>query len=111
MIGKQHLNLILFEFFVGTSHQNHSIVHRKIIAPTISLQTGKIVYDWHVGLNNKSSVRAHVDPTNVIRVVWTDSIPGRAAGNCWITEMKIPLDTSAPGSRMGDIRVGRRWVV
>ncbi|KAL7515444.1 hypothetical protein ACHAXN_013511 [Cyclotella atomus] len=85
---------------------------RRIIAPTISLQTGKIVYDWHVGLDNKSSVRAHVDPTKGIRVMWTDFIPGRSSeGNCWITEIELPLGVSAPGSRIGDIRVGRRWVI
>lgn len=90
---------------------NDALHLRKVIAPTISLQTGKIVYDWHVGLNNKSSVRAHVDPTNGIRVVWTDSVIGKAAGNCWITEMKVPLGVTAAGSRIGDIRVGRRWVI
>ena len=83
-----------------------------MIAPTISLQTGKIVYDWHVGLKNKSSIRAYVDPTQGIRVLWTDTIPGKASkGNCWITEVKIPLGVTAPGSRIGDIRVGRRFAI
>ena len=84
----------------------------KTIAPTISLQTGKIVYDWHVDLNNNSSIRTHVDPMNGIRVIWTDSIPGRASeGNCWITEVRVPLGVTAPGSKIGDVRVGRRWVI
>lgn len=44
--------------------------------------------------------------------MWTDFIPGRSSeGNCWITEIELPLGVSAPGSRIGDIRVGRRWVI
>eukprot|EP00804_Cyclotella_cryptica_P001656 CCRYP_009033-RA/>CCRYP_009033-RA protein AED:0.24 eAED:0.24 QI:178/1/1/1/1/1/2/918/553 len=91
----------------------------KVIAPTISLQTGKIVYDWYIGLNNKdknnrssvSSIRAHVDPTNCIRVLWTDSITGRTEGNCWVSEVRVPLGITSSGSRIADIRVGRRWVI
>ncbi|KAL7522942.1 hypothetical protein ACHAWX_007678 [Stephanocyclus meneghinianus] len=96
-----------------------AIDERKVIAPTISLQTGKIVYDWYIGLKNKgasngnsiSSIRAHVDPTNCIRVIWTDSIAGRTEGSCWISEVRVPLGITPPGSRIADIRVGRRWVI
>ncbi len=113
-----------------------SSISRKIIAPTISLQTGKIVYDWYLSLddcnipssssntnpvnNNRSnsSIRAHVDPTKGIRVIWTDGMPGRinqgARGSCWVTDVRIPLGVVASGRGIlgaADIRVGRRWVL
>ena len=100
--------------FSGISHcaQLYFLVNRKIIATTISLQTGKIVYDWHISLKNKSSIRTHVDPTDGIRVVWRDGVHGKVTdGNCWITEVRVPLGFTAPGSRIGDIRIGRRWVI
>jgi len=111
---------------------------RKIIAPTISLQTGKIVYDWYLSLDDdhnsssssnndnntinsnkcNSSIRAHVDPTKGIRVLWTDGMPGRnnhgMGGSCWVTECRIPLGVVASGRGLlgaADIRVKRRWVV
>lgn len=95
---------------------------RKIIAPTISLQSGKIVYDWYLSLDNsrsdeqpfgtkdtKSSIRAHVDPTKGIRLVWTDGVAG--GGSCWVTECRVPLGTAGPGPFATDVRVGRRWVL
>ena len=92
--------------------QLYFLLNRKIIAPTISLQTGKIVYDWHIGLKNNSSIRTHVDPSNGIRVVWIDGVHGKVTGgNCWVTEVRAPLGFTAPGSRIGDIRIGRRWVM
>jgi len=109
----------------------------KVIAPTISLNSGKIVYDYYLNLDNvgrskrshdrhdgscgrvDSSIRAHVDPTEGILLKWTDSIHGRDGGvaggrdgSCWVAECRIPLGTTAPGSPLAaDVRVGRRWVV
>lgn len=100
------------------------LFHSKIIAPTISLQSGKIVYDWYLSLDGgvsgghrthrtmKSSIRAHVDPTKGIRLVWTDGIPGKVSGGCWVTECRVPLGVAPPGGPLAaDIRVGRRWVI
>ena len=94
----------------------------KVIAPTISLNSGKIVYDYYVDLDggsrNKrsrgsagSSIRAHVDPTRGIILKWTDGIPGGTGGSCWVTECRVPLGTTAPGPLAADVRVGRRWVI
>lgn len=93
----------------------------KIIAPTISLQSGKIVYDYHLDLGCDetssprkvgSSIRAHVDPANGVILKWTDSIPGgRTGGSCWVTECRIPLGVTAFGPLRADVRVGRRWVM
>lgn len=98
----------------------------KIIAPTISLNSGKIIYDYHLNLDNisgkqqesherkvSSSLRAHVDPTKGILLKWTDGIPGgrAAGGSCWVTECRIPLRTQSAGPLVADVRVGRRWVI
>ena len=84
-----------------------------IIAPTISLNSGNIVYDYYLNLDGilgtassslssdkvNSSVRAHIDPTKGIILKWTDGIQGsgggngRAWGSCWVTECQIPLST------------------
>jgi len=93
----------------------------KIIAPTISLNSGKIVYDYYFNLDGASSskeayrkvdssLRAHVDPTKGIILKWTDGIKG-GQGSCWVTECRVPLGTSAPGPLAADVRVGRRWVI
>ncbi|KAL9186254.1 hypothetical protein ACHAXT_005492 [Thalassiosira profunda] len=95
----------------------------KTIAPTISLGSGKIVYDYHLNLDAisgkrresnerkvNSSLRAHVDPTKGILLKWTDGVRGgRAGGSCWVTECRIPLGTQGPGPLAADVRVGRRW--
>ena len=98
----------------------------KIIAPTISLNSGKIVYDYFVNLDGRrrhdpgdgkkkrvnSSIRAHVDPTRGIILKWTDGIVGGGGGgSCWVTECRVPLGTSGPGPLATDVRVGRRWVI
>jgi len=91
----------------------------KIVAPTISLQSGKIVYDYHLDLDvdgNESSkvgssLRAHVDPSKGVILKWTDGVPGGAGGSCWVTECRVPLGVSAPGPLAADVRVGRRWVM
>ncbi|KAL7528413.1 hypothetical protein ACHAXR_004446 [Thalassiosira sp. AJA248-18] len=100
----------------------------KIIAPTISLNSGKIVYDYYLNLDGisgqknishrkvvNSSLRAHVDPTKGILLKWTDGIGGGrnagGGGSCWVTECRIPLGTTAPGPLAADVRVGRRWVI
>ena len=91
----------------------------KIVAPTISLQSGKIVYDYHLDLDvdgNESSkvgssLRAHVDPSKGVILKWTDGVPGGAGGSCWVTECRVPLGVSAPGPFAADVRVGRRWVM
>eukprot|EP00580_Thalassiosira_gravida_P016354 CAMPEP_0201665758 /NCGR_PEP_ID=MMETSP0494-20130426/6804_1 /ASSEMBLY_ACC=CAM_ASM_000839 /TAXON_ID=420259 /ORGANISM="Thalassiosira gravida, Strain GMp14c1" /LENGTH=245 /DNA_ID=CAMNT_0048144781 /DNA_START=156 /DNA_END=889 /DNA_ORIENTATION=+ len=83
----------------------------KIIAPTISLNSGKIVYDYYLNLDGisssqsneyrrkaNSSIRVHVDPTNGILLKWTDGIRGggrSGGGSCWVTECRIPLGTTA----------------
>ena len=91
----------------------------KIIAPTISLNSGKIVYDYYFNLDGASqatigkvdsSLRAHVDPTKGIILKWTDGIKG-GQGSCWVTECRVPLGTSAPSPLAADVRVGRRWVI
>jgi len=92
----------------------------KIIAPTISLNTGKIVYDYYFNLDGASndqanrkvdsSLRAQVDPTKGIILKWTDGIKG-GQGSCWVTECRVPLGTSAPSPLAADVRVGRRWVI
>ncbi len=106
-------------------------VNRKIIAPTISLNSGKIVYDYYLNLDGRrrrryessddswrgrrvsSSIRAHVDPTRGIILKWTDGVVGGGGGggSCWVTECRVPLGTSRPGPLAADIRVGRRWVI
>jgi len=101
-------------------------VKSKIIAPTISLNTGKIVYDYYLKLDGassqqqqhdgkvNSSLRAHVDPTKGIIIKWTDGIRGQRStpgGSCWVTECRVPLGTSGPGPLAADVRVGRRWVI
>lgn len=93
----------------------------KIIAPTISLQSGKIVYDYHVDLEGGqsstshqkvgSSLRAHVDPSKGVILKWTDGIPGGSGGSCWVTECRVPLGVTASGPLAADVRVGRRWVM
>ncbi len=96
----------------------------KIIAPTISLRSGKIVYNYYVALNSissrgskpssksNSSVRAHVDLTEGILVRWMDGVRGgRGEGDCWVTECRIPLGAAAAGPLAADVRVGRRWVI
>mmetsp|Transcript_25451 Transcript_25451/g.54761 ORF Transcript_25451/g.54761 Transcript_25451/m.54761 type:complete len:586 (-) Transcript_25451:193-1950(-) len=99
----------------------------KIIAPTISLNSGKIVYDYYLNLDGQqqhgsssshgkvnSSIRAHVDPTKGIILKWTDGIQGRGSGSggsCWVTECRVPLGTTAAGPLAADVRVGRRWVI
>lgn len=97
----------------------------KIIAPTISLNSGKIVYDYYLNLDDtksnkqleqsnrkvNSSLRAHVDPTRGIVLKWTDGIRGGRGGSCWVTECRVPLGTTAPGPLAADVRVGRRWVI
>mmetsp|Transcript_40588 Transcript_40588/g.71371 ORF Transcript_40588/g.71371 Transcript_40588/m.71371 type:complete len:620 (-) Transcript_40588:227-2086(-) len=97
----------------------------KIIAPTISLNSGKIVYDYYLNLDGQheshdrkanSSIRAHVDPTKGILLKWTDGIrggtrSGSGGGSCWVTECRIPLGTTAAGPLAADVRVGRRWVI
>lgn len=97
----------------------------KIIAPTISLNSGKIVYDYYLNLDDtksnkqleqsnrkvNSSLRAHVDPTRGIVLKWTDGIRGGTGGSCWVTECRVPLGTTAPGPLAADVRVGRRWVI
>jgi hypothetical protein len=92
-----------------------------IIAPTISLQSGKIVYDYHLDLDGDesatsqtklgSSLRAHVDPSKGVILKWTDGIPGGAGGSCWVTECRVPLGEAASGTMAADVRVGRRWVM
>ena len=119
--------------------QFHVDKNSKIIAPTISLNSGKIVYDYYLNLDgNKnndihasssssssssnrkvnSSIRAHVDPTTGIIIKWTDGIKGgedqegsAGGSSCWVTECRIPLGTSGPGPLASDVRVGRRWVI
>ena len=117
--------------------QFHVDKNSKIIAPTISLNSGKIVYDYYLNLDgNKnngihassssssslsnrkvnSSIRAHVDPTSGILIKWIDGIKCGAGyaggeGSCWVTECRIPLGTSGPGPLASDVRVGRRWVI
>ena len=87
----------------------------KIVAPTISLQSGKIVYDYHLDLDGGksskvgSSLRAHVDPSKGVLLKWTDGVG--AGGSCWVTECRVPLGVSAPGPLAADVRVGRRWVM
>lgn len=104
-----------------------SRAHSKIIAPTISLNSGKIVYDYYVNLDDHrrripgdgrksrvdSSIRAHVDPTRGIILKWTDGNVGggKGEGSCWVTECRVPLGTSGPGPLAADVRVGRRWVI
>jgi hypothetical protein len=93
----------------------------KVIAPTISLQSGKIVYDYHLDLDGDesstsqrkvgSSLRAHVDPSKGVILKWTDGIPGGAGGSCWVTECRVPLGETASGPLAADVRVGRRWVM
>lgn len=93
----------------------------KIIAPTISLQSGKIVYDYHIDLEDGesptshqkvgSSLRAHVDPSKGVILKWTDGIPGGSGGSCWVTECRVPLGVTAAGPLSADVRVGRRWVM
>lgn len=94
----------------------------KIIAPTISLQSGKIVYDYHIDLEGSessstsdqkvgSSLRAHVDPSKGVILKWTDGIPGGSGGSCWVTECRVPLGVTASGPLAADVRVGRRWVM
>ena len=92
----------------------------KIIAPTISLQSGKIVYDYHLDLDSEfsrssgrkvgSSIRAHVDPSMGVILKWTDGVRS-GEGSCWVTECRMPLAISAAGPLAADVRVGRRWVV
>jgi hypothetical protein len=79
----------------------------KIIAPTISLNSGKIVYDYYLNLDDtksnkqleqsnrkvNSSLRAHVDPTRGIVLKWTDGIRGGRGGSCWVTECRVPVGT------------------
>jgi len=111
-----------------------SLDESKIIAPTISLNSGKIVYDYYLDLDDgisssrsrrsnehrgkaNSSMRVHVDPTNGILLKWTDGIrgggrrSGKGGGSCWVTECRIPLGTTAAGPLAADVRVGRRWVI
>ena len=130
-IYTHHFSNICFVYLFSFVYICHA---SKIIAPTISLNTGKIVYDYYLNLDGKqqpqhqnneygkvnSSLRAHVDPTKGILLKWTDGIrsnsssSGRSGsgGSCWVTECRIPLGTSAPGSPLAaDVRVGRRWVV
>lgn len=110
----------------------------KVIAPTISLRSGKIVCDWYLALKKKngdgnadeghfSSLRAHVDPMSGIHVVWTDRAGnGRVVGGgksggggnsflgggCWVAECKVPLRAATSNGPFAvDVRVGRRWVV
>ena len=93
----------------------------KIIAPTISLKSGKIVYDYHLDLDGDesstsqrkvgSSLRAHVDPSKGVILKWTDGVPGGAGGSCWVTECRVPLGVTASGPLVADVRVGRRWVM
>ncbi len=94
----------------------------KIIAPTISLQSGKIVYDYHLELGGGdesssqrkigSSLRAHVDPSKGVILKWTDGVSGGGhRGSCWVTECRVPLGVTASGPMAADVRVGRRWVM
>ena len=90
------------------------------------------MYDYYLNLDGKqqqqnneygkvnSSLRAHVDPTKGILLKWTDGIRNSSSnsggsgssGSCWVTECRIPLGISAPGSPLAaDVRVGRRWVI
>ncbi|EJK71380.1 hypothetical protein THAOC_07189 [Thalassiosira oceanica] len=55
-----------------------------------------------------SSLRAHVDPTKGIHLMWTD---GKGGGSCWMSEARIPLGTSGLSPFASDIRVGRRWAI
>ena len=79
----------------------------KIIAPTISLNSGEIVYDYYMNLVN-SSIRGTVEPMRGIFVKWTygDSV----GGSCWVTEFRVPLEMSSHAKLAADIKVGRRWV-
>ena len=70
----------------------------KIIAPTISLHSGKIVYDYYLNLDGhcrrryksvdergrggrvNSSIHTHVNPTRGIMLRWTDNIVGGGDG-------------------------------
>ena len=79
----------------------------KIIAPTISLNSGEIVYDYYMNLVN-SSIRGTVEPMRGIFVKWTDG--DSVGGSCWVTECRVPLGMSSHENLAADIKVGRRWV-
>lgn len=80
----------------------------KIIAPTISLNSGEIVYDYYMNLVN-SSIRGNVDPMRSITFKWTDG--DSTGGSCWITECRVPLGMSSNEKLAADIRVCRQWVI
>lgn len=80
----------------------------KIIAPTISLNSGEIVYDYYMNLVN-SSIRGTVDPMRSITLKWTDG--DLTGGSCWVTQCRVPLGMSSNEKIAADIKVCRRWVI
>jgi hypothetical protein len=80
----------------------------KIIAPTISLNSGEIMYDYYLNLVN-SSIQGTVDPMRGIIVKWTDG--DSVGGSCWVTECRVPLGMSSHEKLAADIKVGRRWAI
>jgi hypothetical protein len=80
----------------------------KIIAPTISLNSGEIVYDYYLNLVN-SSIRGTVDPMRGIIVKWTDG--DSVGGSCWVTECRVPLGMSSHENLAADVKVCRRWAI
>ncbi|GKY90290.1 hypothetical protein MPSEU_000003100 [Mayamaea pseudoterrestris] len=84
----------------------HQIDARNSIAPTIYLNTAKMMYQWNLSLRAGSSLVTKVDPTSAIYVTWTDA---SASGGSWVTDLKLPLEATTLKALAADIRVRRQF--
>jgi len=90
------------------------------IAPEISLYNARIIYQWNIRLDN-GNIQTQVDPTDSIKVTWTDSSPtdvlrlgagggnGGIGGGKWVTRLRIPLSGTSRSALQTDIQVQRQF--
>jgi hypothetical protein len=84
----------------------HALDERNTISPTISLYNAKIIYQWNVLFKN-GSLRTKVDPTSAIEVTWTDQSAND--GGLWVTDFRLPLESSIGRALAADIKVRRQF--
>eukprot|EP00559_Dactyliosolen_fragilissimus_P003977 CAMPEP_0184857728 /NCGR_PEP_ID=MMETSP0580-20130426/2877_1 /TAXON_ID=1118495 /ORGANISM="Dactyliosolen fragilissimus" /LENGTH=251 /DNA_ID=CAMNT_0027353489 /DNA_START=429 /DNA_END=1184 /DNA_ORIENTATION=+ len=82
----------------------HALDERNTIAPEISLNSGKITYNWNVDLKS-GTLQTRVDPITAIQVTWID----KCMNGKWVTDFRLPLASGNTGSLGIDIRVRRQF--